>query len=165
MYSDPLAYFLTWTTYGTWLPGDERGWYANPGQWSPPDNLRKLWSQIRMTEDAIVLNHEQRQDIESTIRKHCEIHGWHLHAVNCRSNHVHVVVTANITPKLVMEQFKAWCTRNLKALARQSGDLEQAAREKWWTENGSKPYLFTHEELHGAITYTLDQQEGDRFKA
>jgi hypothetical protein len=23
---DPLAYFLTWATYGTWLPGDERGW-------------------------------------------------------------------------------------------------------------------------------------------
>jgi hypothetical protein len=22
---EPLAYFLTWTTYGTWLPGDERG--------------------------------------------------------------------------------------------------------------------------------------------
>jgi hypothetical protein len=24
--SEPLAYFLTWTTYGTWLPGDSRGW-------------------------------------------------------------------------------------------------------------------------------------------
>ncbi len=23
---EALAYFLTWTTYGTWLPGDERGW-------------------------------------------------------------------------------------------------------------------------------------------
>ena len=23
---EPLAYYLTWTTYGTWLPGDERGW-------------------------------------------------------------------------------------------------------------------------------------------
>ncbi len=22
---EPLAYFLTWPTYGTWLPGDERG--------------------------------------------------------------------------------------------------------------------------------------------
>jgi hypothetical protein len=22
---EPLAYFLTWSTYGTWLPGDERG--------------------------------------------------------------------------------------------------------------------------------------------
>ena len=21
MYSDPLAYFITWTCYGTWLPG------------------------------------------------------------------------------------------------------------------------------------------------
>ncbi|MGC3972040.1 MAG: hypothetical protein QM775_33275 [Pirellulales bacterium] len=23
---EPLAFFLTWTTYGTRLPGDERGW-------------------------------------------------------------------------------------------------------------------------------------------
>jgi hypothetical protein len=23
---EPLAYFPTWTTYGTWLPGDDRGW-------------------------------------------------------------------------------------------------------------------------------------------
>ena len=22
---EPIAYFITWTTYGTWLPGDERG--------------------------------------------------------------------------------------------------------------------------------------------
>ena len=25
-HNEPLAFFLTWTTYGTWLPGDERGW-------------------------------------------------------------------------------------------------------------------------------------------
>jgi hypothetical protein len=23
---DPIGYFLTWVTYGTWLPGDPRGW-------------------------------------------------------------------------------------------------------------------------------------------
>ncbi len=23
---DPIAFFITWPTYGTWLPGDERGW-------------------------------------------------------------------------------------------------------------------------------------------
>ncbi len=22
---DPIAYFITWSTYGTWLPGDEAG--------------------------------------------------------------------------------------------------------------------------------------------
>ena len=29
---DPLALFLTWTTYGLWLPGDERGWVEKPGR-------------------------------------------------------------------------------------------------------------------------------------
>jgi hypothetical protein len=24
----PLAYYLTWTTYGAWLPGDRRGWVS-----------------------------------------------------------------------------------------------------------------------------------------
>ena len=24
--SDMVGYMLTWTTYGTWLQGDERGW-------------------------------------------------------------------------------------------------------------------------------------------
>ena len=24
--NDPLAFFLTWSTYGSWLPGDARGW-------------------------------------------------------------------------------------------------------------------------------------------
>src|SRR3990172_10721 len=24
--SEPIAYFLTWTSYGTWLSGDPRGW-------------------------------------------------------------------------------------------------------------------------------------------
>ena len=23
---DPIGYFLTWSTYGTWLPGDATGW-------------------------------------------------------------------------------------------------------------------------------------------
>jgi hypothetical protein len=26
MHREPLGYFITWTCYGTWLPGDDRGW-------------------------------------------------------------------------------------------------------------------------------------------
>ena len=33
---EPLAFFLTWTTYGSWLPGDERGWVEKPGHPDPP---------------------------------------------------------------------------------------------------------------------------------
>ena len=34
---EPLAYFLTWATYGTWLPGDERGWIEYRHGWKLPD--------------------------------------------------------------------------------------------------------------------------------
>ena len=38
---EPLAYFLTWPTYGTWLPGDERGWVEYRQGWQLPDPARK----------------------------------------------------------------------------------------------------------------------------
>jgi hypothetical protein len=33
----PLAYFITWGTYGTWLPGDQRGWVEYRRGWRLPD--------------------------------------------------------------------------------------------------------------------------------
>ncbi len=40
---EPLAYFLTWSTYGTWLPGDERGWITHTAGSSqtPPECWRR----------------------------------------------------------------------------------------------------------------------------
>jgi hypothetical protein len=38
---EPLAYFPTWTTYGAWLPGDERGWVEKPGHFRAPDAQRQ----------------------------------------------------------------------------------------------------------------------------
>jgi hypothetical protein len=37
---DPLALLLTWTTYGSWLPGDVRGWVEKPGRFREPDAKR-----------------------------------------------------------------------------------------------------------------------------
>ncbi len=52
-----------------------------------------------MTECACRLDGEQRDAVERQIAETCAIRGWELHAVNCRSNHAHVVVTANQSPK------------------------------------------------------------------
>ena len=46
---EPLAYFLTWPTYGTWLPGDERGWVEYRKGWQLPDPIRKRQAEARMT--------------------------------------------------------------------------------------------------------------------
>ena len=52
---DPLAYFITIVTYGTWLPGDERGWIEYRRGWQLPDPKLQLESRARMTEDGCIL--------------------------------------------------------------------------------------------------------------
>ena len=115
MNDDPLGYFLTWVTYGTWLPGDERGWVEYQRGWKLPDPIRELEALVTMTEDACLLDEAQRRAVENQIAETCQCRGWQLHAVNCRSNHIHVVVTAaNTRPKKIRADLKAWATRCLK---------------------------------------------------
>jgi len=96
--SEPLAFLLTWTTYGTWLPGDERGWVERGRGFQLPDPIRKQEARARMTEDACLLDEEQQRLVEKTIADHCRIRGWQLHIVSCRTNQVHAVVTADRDP-------------------------------------------------------------------
>src|SRR5438128_2109859 len=90
------TYHIIWTTYGTWLPGDSRGWVKRGklGVRRPDPGLARR-SADSMADEAVVLSIDQRRLVEDTIRRHCDIRGWTLHAVNARSNHVHVVVTAD----------------------------------------------------------------------
>ena len=158
---EALAYFLTWPTYGTWLPGDQRGWVKRGEGFQLPDSVRELDAQALMTEDACLLDDEQRRLVEGTIADHCRIRGWHLHVVNCRTNHVHVVVTADRDPDTVRDQFKAWCTRKLKALEQARtgpGNIGASIRENWWAERGSGRYLGDEESLEAAIQYVGEGQ-------
>jgi REP element-mobilizing transposase RayT len=141
-----------------------------------------------MTEDACSLDNEQRKLVETTIADHCRIRGWYLHTVNCRTNHVHVVVTASRDPDEVREQFKAWCTRKLKELqqsrtrsatlarrasegrlparrasegrlpARRASEAVSDIRRNWWTERGSKRFIGDEESLEAVIRYVRDLQ-------
>ena len=162
---EPLGYFLTWSTYGTWLPGDERGWTEYRHGWKPPDPIRKLEAEARMTENHYLLDSEQRRLAEQTIADHCRIRDWRLHAVNCRSNHVRVVVSAGAPPQRIQVQFKAWCTRRLKELERRRCDFRETGspiREEWWAERGSRRWINDNESLEMAILYVRDYQDQPR---
>jgi REP element-mobilizing transposase RayT len=152
---DPLGYLLTWTTYGTWLPGDGRGWVKRGKGHQTPDRAREERARRRMTEPACELDQEQRALVEETIEDHCRIRGWDLFAVNCRTNHVHVVVAANVRPENVRDQFKAWCTTKLNEWQR---SRYQRGRENWWTKRGSERYLNNEDDLESAIRYVRDGQ-------
>jgi REP element-mobilizing transposase RayT len=162
---EPLAYFLTWPTYGTWLPGDDRGWVKRHHGHQLPAGSLELEAMARMTDDACRLDERQRRLVEQTVAHHCRIRGWKLHAVNCRSNHLHVVVTANRQPNEVCKQFKAWTVRKLKQLGHSPGTLSKTPihiREKWWAERGSKRFLNDEDSLEAAILYVRDAQDAGR---
>ena len=163
---EPLAYFLTWPTYGTWLPGDERGWVQHRRGFQLPDPVKKLESAARMSDDACCLNVEERGVVEATVAGHCRIRSWTLHAANCRANHLHVVVTASEHPDQVRDQLKAWCTRKLKEFQRRRipAGLRDAAsvRTRWWAERGSKRYINDAESLEAAILYVREAQDSPR---
>ena len=154
---EPVAYFITWPTYGTWLPGDERGWVKNGEGWQLPNPMRELEAHAKMTEGACILDAEQRELVQQTITQHCQIRGWELHAVNCRTNHVHVVVTADRSPSEVRVQFKAWSTRRLKELEKRRG-MKQV-RENWWAERGSDRFINDNDSLELATVYVRDYQD------
>src|SRR5262249_54587836 len=103
---------------------------------------------------ALTLDPEQRRLVEKTITEHCAIRKWALHSVNCRSNHVHVAVTApGRKIEVPREQFKAWCTRRLKEQSR-----APVLRDNWWTDRGWDEYIDDEEGLFNVNVYVLDGQ-------
>ena len=153
---DPIAYFITWTSYGTWLPGDQRGWHRwGESELQPPNKLFRQMAAAAMKEAEFTLAPGDRDLVEQTVARHCQIRGWTLHTVRARSNHVHVVVTApGYHPKTVPDQFKAWCTRHLRPT--------HPGRERFWTEGGSCRWINHDDDLASAITYVNDAQDRKR---
>jgi len=155
--SDPLAFLITWTTYGTWLRGDERGWVqSGESEIQARDDQQQRHERQQMAASSVILNEEQRQIVESTTTAHCVIRHWELHALNVRTNHVHVVVSAPVDPDTVMRQLKAWCSRRLNEHRAASSVRKKVS--KWWTEHGSTKWINDESYLRNAIRYVLKGQ-------
>ncbi len=93
---EPLAYLITWTAYGTWLHGDARARVMSGFACIQPASQEILSrAQHTLKQQPITFNPLQRELITKTIQNHCVYRGWLLHALNARSNHVHLVVSAD----------------------------------------------------------------------
>ena len=152
-HSEMVDVFITWTTYGTWLPGDARGWRAKVGGHRLPDLELEAECREKMKFDPVSLSATDRLTVETACRDHCRHRGWMLHAVNARTKHVHVVVTANAKPKLIRDQLKANCTVQLR---RQELPF---ICDRTWAKGGDCSVLFDDKSLHNAVVYTLEAQD------
>ncbi|WDQ15716.1 transposase [Rhodopirellula sp. P2] len=151
--ADPITLFITWTTYGTWLPGDNRGWRKWKAGEQQPQPLLEDWCRDRMKEKPLTLNESQRTEVKTMIRKHASIRGWALHAVSVRSNHAHVAVTACAPPKRVRDQFKANGTTALRRMK------TPVTHEKVWTKGGDIEFIDTDDDLEQVVLYITETQD------
>ncbi|MEM9410418.1 MAG: hypothetical protein AAGA30_04860 [Planctomycetota bacterium] len=75
-FNDSITHFITWTTYGSWLPGDTRGWMKWEQGEQQLQPLLEEWCKGRMKEREVLLSLEQRDAVENVIREHSEHCGW-----------------------------------------------------------------------------------------
>ncbi len=154
-----LAYFITFTTYGTWLHGTTKGKgsvdkehneHGTP--YVEPDAEREQEAREALAQPPYVMSAAERDIVCRAIVQLAQDRGWQLLAVHVRSNHAHVVISADRDPGRLMSDLKARASRDLTRAG--FGTVER----RRWTRHGSTRHLFHPEDVEAKIRYTLEGQ-------
>jgi REP element-mobilizing transposase RayT len=130
---------------------DEHNEYGKP--FVEPDAQREARAQVSMTQPPFVLSDAAPRDlVRDAIVALCREKGWRLWAVHVRTNHVHVVVSADRDPGRLMSDLR----RERQKALNQAG-FDDAKRTRW-TRRGSTIHLFDQPPADGKIDYTLNRQ-------
>ncbi len=105
-----------------------------------------------MRAPEMVFGSEMRAAVDRGIRGVCTRRSWQIHALNVRTNHVHVVLSAPERPEVVLGALKASGTRSL----RKEGLVGPGVRV--WTDHGSTRYLWQEQHVESACIYTMEFQ-------
>ncbi|MCH8804803.1 MAG: transposase [Planctomycetes bacterium] len=160
---DPLAFLLTFRTYGTWLHGDDRGAvdleHNTPG--TPllrPDAAREQRERRAMKAEPMILNERLRSVVDAAIIDECAYRKWNLLERAVRSNHVHIAVAfAGLRPERMLQKITARATRWL----RERG-LVHTGQPVWADRPGSRRYLWSAKQVNAAIDYVREGQDTPR---
>ncbi len=161
-------WLLTWTTYGSWLPGDDRGFVSNVRNGEGPEvrfnipgtptkaNMPGLedYARRKMKGTEIRLQSEQASILISQFQETATCRGWQLLAAAVMSNHCHAVVgvPGDPDPSTLLRDFKSYGSRALN----QHWPKSESGR--WWTESGSRRKLPNDTSVLSAIKYVFDQE-------
>ena len=159
----PAAYLITFTCYGTHLHGDPAGsvdrQHNIPGTpYLPPSEARRAARKSKMKEDPYVLDARRRPLVLESVKELCSRRRWDLKAVHVRSNHVHLVVSAEASPERILRDVKVQASRTLV----ESG-LDVGSRRRW-TLHGSTRYLWKPEHIGRAVHY-VGREQGEPMAA
>ena len=135
---------LTWTTYGTWLQGDKKGYVKNGKIYGENESLRKC-NLSKMKTRKFVLGTQAQNIVKQSILEEADKMVQQVYASSVSATHVHIVV--NNTDEMisdVISRYKKTATKKLRA-AGFTGEV--------WTRGYDVRYCFDEKELHSRVEY------------
>ena len=163
---EPVALFITWTTFGTWLPGDKRGHVSNTlltqGEYQPRENqfgtpyavgdaqLRERARDLQKS-PTVWLTAAQALVVAHTLVRVATEHGWTILRAAIMANHTHVVV---INCRLDGPAVRRILKGNSQA------DLSDSVgtNRRWWTRGGSDRLRRGDRSIEATVHYVANQR-------
>lgn len=160
------ALLITWTTYGTWLPGDERGFVSNRvTRFGTYERKRNALGELPFAGDERTLAIARgEQKFETTfltpqqawwtaqsLAKLARERGWFIPRAAIMRQHIHVVV-------MHCPDDGPAVRRVLKGVTQADLCKKIGKAKRWWTLRGSNRYVKGAEAIEAAIQYVAEQE-------
>jgi REP element-mobilizing transposase RayT len=167
MGSQSGTYLLTWTTYGSWLPGDPRGfvspvpdprggWTIHNAPGTAYDRERPALEErarSRLKGPEVVFDEARARVVVGAINEAVASHGLKVPAASVMRTHVHVVVSSfEHDGSASLRLFKGVASRRL------SQAFGQPAGGTWWTRHGSCRLLADAAAISAGVRYVVEQR-------
>jgi REP element-mobilizing transposase RayT len=163
---EPFALFITWTCYGTWLPGDTRGHVSNTLQYadvalpkqnvpeteySTGDDFTNKTTKALQKYPSVFLTQEQAGTVANNLIDAARKRDWRILRAAVMNNHLHLVIVdcPDDGPEV---------RRILKGNTQNALSQTQGHAGRWWTTGGSNRYLHLEEAIRATIKYVAEQK-------
>jgi REP element-mobilizing transposase RayT len=161
-------WLLTSTTYGTWLPGDNRGFVSNVRDGDGPEVRHNIphtaydadmpglerSARCALMCDPIRFVRAQAEVLLNQFQETAQYRQRQLLAVGIMTSHIHLVVgtPGDPDPSTLLADFKSYGSRALNK------SWSKPVSETWWTDSGSKRKLSNQSAVLAAIQYVVEQE-------
>lgn len=139
-----IGYMVTFTTYGTWLQGDERG-YVKDRQVLEGNERLLAANKRAMRQEAVRLTRRQREIVREAILNEAKELKQKVFAICVWSTHVHVVgENIGTTIDRVAGRYKAAATKAMRSTGFEG---------KVWTKGYDKRFCYDEDAMKKRIAY------------
>lgn len=138
--NDVLATMITTTSYGTWLPGDARG-YVEHGRLLPESPLLNAHAKSLLTSEPVFFSTTEQDLMFESLCQSSQKYHYQLFAVSVDSWHLHWLINHHQDPVSTMV-----------------GRLKNAMRQKLnrgriWTKGYNKRYCYSEDDVYSRMAY------------